>query len=480
MQIAKTQDMDSRQAGADSEHSESSQRPGPLWLAKLFVVSVVLPFLFQFGPILFSVYRLMLLGAVIPCLVMLLTGRAGKIRTADVGLFLMCLWAFISFSVLHGFAVGLETGGIFFVETMGAYLVARCCIRDADSFYKIVRLLFLIILAMLPFAIQETLTGRNLILELANKVYYAGPDVPKDPRWGLDRVQGIFPHPILFGVFCGSTPALVFYVLGYGRSAFSRLGKTALMVFAAMLSLSSGPLTALIAQISLISWDQALSMVRSRWKILSGSVLAMVTTIEIAANRSTPELFITYFAFDPWTAMNRIRIWRYGTLTVETYPLFGVGLGDWIRPEWMSSSMDMYWLVPAVTNGLPAALFLQLAFFALFLPIAFKPGLSERAAQYRTGYLICMMGFYLGGWTVHYWKAVYVTFIFLLGSGAWLLDAGGQRDQRDQQDPEAAGGPHAGNPRKLVLRRENLKPGYTRNRAVGRRNREDARPKSRT
>lgn len=469
------QNLDGGQTGFTLAHAGATQRPGPLWLAKLFVISVVLPYLFQLGPMLLSVHRLMLLGAIIPCLVMWLSGRAGKILIADIALLLMCLWSFISYTVHHGISVGIETGGIYFVESMGAYLIARCCIRDADGFYQIVRLLFLVILAMLPFAIHETLTGQNLLLEWANKIYYAGHDVPKEPRWGFDRVQGVFPHPILFGIFCGSTPALVFYVLGYGSSTFARLGKTALALLAALLSLSSGPLTALIAQIFLISWDQALSMVKSRWKILSGSVLAMVTTIEIVANRSTPELFITYFAFNTWTAMNRIRIWEYGSLTVKTYPLFGVGLGDWIRPEWMSASMDMFWLVPAVRNGLPTALFLQLAFFALFLAVAFKPGLSERAAQYRTGYLICMMGFYLGGWTVHYWKAVYVIFIFLLGSGAWLLDAGGQRDQQDQDDPD---GPHTGNPRKPVLRRANLTPGYTRNRGTIRRNRHDSQRKS--
>jgi hypothetical protein len=33
-----------------------------------------------------------------------------------------------------------------------------------------------------------------------------------------------------------------------------------------------------------------------------------------------------------------------------------------------------------------------------------------------------MVGLFLAGWTVHYWKSIYVMFIFLLGSGAWILD----------------------------------------------------------
>ena len=33
-----------------------------------------------------------------------------------------------------------------------------------------------------------------------------------------------------------------------------------------------------------------------------------------------------------------------------------------------------------------------------------------------------MTGFFLVGWTVHFWMATYVLFMFLLGSGMWLLE----------------------------------------------------------
>lgn len=425
----------------------------------LFMISLVLPFFLHIGPLLMSVNRLVLAAMVVPCSVIWMRGRAGPVRTADIALLLMCAWILISFLVVEGPGVAIEASGIRFIETIGAFLLARCFIRDASSFRAIVLVLFRIIAIMLPFALYETLTGHNVLLEFANRFWPAGGDVWKEPRWGLDRVQGVFQHPILFGVFCGSATALVYYVLGYKASGITRSFKTALVAGGVLLSFSSGPLTALIVQLSLIGWDRLLSSVRRRWAILTGGVLSMVVALELAANRSTPELFISYFAFDKWTASNRLRIWDYGSLSVANHPFFGIGRNEWERPYWMSSSMDMFWLVSAVRNGLPAALLLQLAFFSLFLSVAFKSGLTDRVARYRTGYLICMLGLYLGGWTVDYWKTIYVLFIFLLGSGAWILDAGGEPDEVAEED--RTGSDHRARP--LHNRpRQALEPTYTR------------------
>ncbi len=408
---------------AESKLAEDSDRRKLPIPAALLLLSLVFPFLVQVGPLLMSVNRLVLLVMVIPCFFMWLSGRAGPIRTADIALMLMWLWITISFLVNHDLMMTIEASGIRFIETLGAYLLARCYIRDAESFHAMVSLLFMIIVAMLPFAIYESLTGHNILLDVANSIWFSGHDAVKQPRWGLDRVEGVLVHPILFGVFCGVAISLVYYVLGYGASFFKRVFKTSLVGLTALFSLSAGPLLAILAQVLLIGWDQALSKIKARWKILTGAVLSFVVALEIAANRSTPELFIHYFAFNRHSAYNRIRIWHYGTESVAEHPLFGIGRHEWERAFWMSSSMDMFWLVPAVRSGLPAALLFQLAFFSIFLTIAFKKGLDERTSSYRTGFLICMVGFYLAGWTVDYWKQIYVLFMFLLGSGVWMLDA---------------------------------------------------------
>ena len=43
--------------------------------------------------------------------------------------------------------------------------------------------------------------------------------------------------------------------------------------------------------------------------------------------------------------------------------------------------------------------------------------------EYRTGFLITMAAFFLVGCTVHFWDVAWVFFLFLMGSGVWILDA---------------------------------------------------------
>ncbi|MEL6208860.1 MAG: hypothetical protein AAFR44_01485, partial [Pseudomonadota bacterium] len=114
------------------------------------------------------------------------------------------------------------------------------------------------------------------------------------------------------------------------------------------------------------------------------------------------------------------------TKSVGNHPWFGVGRGEWERPSWMVASIDMFWLLPAIRYGLPAAIFLHIAFLAMVLTIAFKKITDPRINAYRTGFLICLMGFYLAGWTVHYWKSIYLLFMFFLGAGSWMLAAQSQ------------------------------------------------------
>ena len=93
-------------------------------------------------------YRLALLVAFFPVLFYWLGGRAGRIRLADICVVGICLWSSLSFSVVHGFGAMYETIGIFWVETLGAYLLGRCYIRTPETFHAIVRLLFRLSLVM--------------------------------------------------------------------------------------------------------------------------------------------------------------------------------------------------------------------------------------------------------------------------------------------------------------------------------------------
>ena len=401
--------------------SQRAERKGVHWPVALFLIALVIPWVFYIGSLRLSVYRLVLLLTFLPCLIQWIAGKAGRIRIADIALLLYLFWVTLSFVVIHGWESSFQSAGIIILETMGPYLLARCYVRDAEDFYNVVRLLFRIVVALIPFAIIEFVSGVNVSRELFAIVLPTLTDA-MPTRLGLTRVQSMFDHPILFGVFTGSIFALVHLVLGYRRDTVQRFSMTAIVGATSMLSVSSGPLTALVTQGFLLFWNALLSAFRFRWILLIALVTFTSLAIELVANRSLLDIVVTHFLFDPGSYWFRKVIWTYGTASALNHPLFGTGLGDWERPPWMSPSIDNFWLLQAVHNGLPAAFLILLAFGSIFLAVGLKKGLDDKLDNYRTGFLIAMTGFFQVGWTVAFWDAAYVLFVFLMGSGVWILD----------------------------------------------------------
>ena len=88
----------------------------------------------------------------------------------------------------------------------------------------------------------------------------------------------------------------------------------------------------------------------------------------------------------------------------------------------MPPSIDDLCLLLAVKYGLAAPSFLLLALLSIFLQLGFKKGLDHRLDAYRTAFLITLTAFFIVAWTVSFWDAAYVLFLFLMGSGVWMLD----------------------------------------------------------
>lgn len=408
-------------------------------MAALFVLSLIVPLSMNIGSVRLSFYRIILLILFIPGLYLLLSGRAGRIRLADISVMLICLWSGIALVAVHGFAPMVETIGILIVETLGAYLVGRCFIRTPETFHSMVRLFFIIGMVLFPFAIYETVTGQNMVLrffDIFGRVYN---NIYMDKRLGFDRVQGPFEHPILWGVFFGNLIGLVYYVLGYGRSIFGRLSRAGLIAASGALALSSGPLSALVAQIFFITWNKVLGAIKSRWYILFALAVLGYVMIDVLSNRKPFQVFVSYMAFNASTGYNRLLIWEWGTKSIMANPLFGIGFNDWVRHSWMSSSVDMFWILPAMRHGLLVGILYVGMFLWTFLSIARLKITDQRLIWYRYGYLATMFGLFMSGWTVHFWNASFVFFMFLFGSGIWMLDykvADEEPDTDPEEEPE--------------------------------------------
>ena len=320
--------------------------------------------------------------------------------------------------------MAMQPAGMLFIETMGAYLLARCYIRDASDFERMLQFVGRLLLILSPFAVYEWVTGSKPILSAFSSVFPTLEVTLMQPRWGFFRVQGPFSHSIEFGLFCSSIIAISHLALCRERSGFSRWLWTGSIAGMTFLSMSSAPIGAMVLQTALLAWNFLLRQHKNRWKILWALLIAGYLIIEFGSNQTPFQFYISHFTFEQQTGWYRIWIWEYGSASVVNHPLFGIGLSDWARPSFMfSASVDNFWLLTTMRHGIPAIIFMASASLLITLAVARRKGLDERLENYRLAYLVCICVFLFVGCTIHFTGAIYVWFLFLLGSGAWLLDA---------------------------------------------------------
>src|SRR3954447_5910748 len=75
--------------------SRRATRKGVHWPVALFLIALVVPWLFYFGELRMSLYRIVLLLMILPCLSMWMAGKAGRKRVADIVLLLYAFWAML-------------------------------------------------------------------------------------------------------------------------------------------------------------------------------------------------------------------------------------------------------------------------------------------------------------------------------------------------------------------------------------------------
>ena len=391
----------------------------------LFLVSLLIPMIVYLGPFRLLPHRIFLLIAFVPLLMRLLDGRAGRMILPDYLMAGATVWAAMAIIVSQPGPAAIEPIGIHFVEFFGAYLMGRVAIRSADEFQRFARIFFGLILALTPFAAIEAVTHRPILLKLIPLSY--GDVAAGGPRWGLRRAQTVFAHPILYGTFVSSGLGLCWYTLRPAAGLAKRVGTAATVFAATFFSLSSGAIVSFVVQSACIGWDILFKNIfRSHWKIFLWFVVILYVSVDMASNRTPFHLLVNYATFSSTTAYYRIVIWRWGIDNVWSNPLFGLGLkiSDWDRASWMGGSIDNFWLMIAMQYGAPAFLMLAGAIFFIIYRMAKMTLVSPVARACRTGYMVSLVGMIVAGGTVHYWQTMLAFFMFLVGSGVWMISGG--------------------------------------------------------
>jgi hypothetical protein len=321
-----------------------------------FLAAMLIPVIFRIGPLAFTGSRFFLTVTILPAIAVVVARQ--RLQLADYMLLGYVVWATLCFIVNHELGTAIQSAGSNFVEVAGAYFLGRMTMQYPSSYIFISKCLLLVVIFLLPFALFESITGNAIIIDIVGKFLPTYPDISMEQRLGLQRVQSVFEHPILFGVFCAGiySPAVLVVARNSGRLKQIMFGF--LVVFATFLSLATGAFLNVIWQILIVMWNKIFRNFKRRWLLLFGLAVLAYLIVDLASNRNPVQVFISYFTFQLNSSYNRVLIWNYGTAEVYRHPVFGIGLNDWVRAPWMGSSFDNFWLLRAMRYGLPGFAFL--------------------------------------------------------------------------------------------------------------------------
>lgn len=397
-----------------------------VWLAFLLV-----PGYLEISGLRVDAYRFLIIFMLAPLTVYSLNAARLKINFIDLLIIFYSFWSLVALLANHG-TPRLPYAAMISVEIVSGYFAGRVLVQSLVDFRAFLSVGTWILALLLPFAVFELLTERMLLSEFVG-LFINSTEKSFLTRLGMSRVQVVFPHAILFGLFCSLFFANLYFLRGStGRRFFGPL----LAGLMAAMSLSSAPLLSIGVQGVLVIWDW---IFRGRWKLLIILSAICYVLVDLASNRTPLIILIETLTFNPLTGWTRIHIWNHGIASALSHPVFGIGLNDWARPHWLTSSVDNFWLFTAMRYGFPAVIALAAAVALLAYRIIRAPLVSKDYGVTRKGYLISLFGLVFTLATVHVWGASFVFIMFYIGAGVFLAElrevAAAESDLADAPSP---------------------------------------------
>lgn len=394
----------------------TAEIPGPSIIPRLFMLALIPPSYFFLGDLRLSPMRILLLATFLPLLFRLLSGAAGRLRAMDVLMMLFMAWIVVTLVYNHGLA-RFPYAMITMVELFGGYLIGRVLIRSEADFRRLFRYALWVMVFLFPFVVVELVTNKNLLQEISREFFpTAFKGDSSRGRLGLNRVMAGFEHPILYGLFCSVTLTMLVVMARDGLRRLIIVGFVGFMTFA---SLSSAPLLAFAIQLGLLLWGRVTG---NRWPVLIGLLVTVYVTVDLLSNRTPVTILINYITFDANTAWTRILIWDFGSAEMWRHPVFGIGLNDWIRPQWLTGSVDNFWLLIGMRHGVLGLALLIASIVSGLWALLHADGLSDDERRLRSCYVITLVALCFTLTTVHIWGGTSSLVMLLLGAANWFRD----------------------------------------------------------
>ena len=330
------------------------------------------------------------------------------------------IWFITSLIYTSSYETGLTSGTSYAIDYGLAYLLGRASIRSPEDLRQLFRYFLPGIIGLVMLLAAESLSHKMLLRpHLATLLGAPDPYIYYDIRFGLLRAMGPFPHPILGGVFLAGMLPMAWYLSHTVRIRL--IGCAAAL--GAIFTVSSTAIIGLVVGSGLIAMDIIQRKLKLPLFPLAALYLGlMLVTISLGSENGLINFAIRNLSFETGSGYYRQWIWQYGGAEALANPLFGIGMRDWARPEFMSSeTVDTYWLMITMLSGFPALAATSLAMLGAIIAILrtqrFRHPADADAAKAIVLFLIIAA---VSAFTVHFWEAINSWIALIIGCGVSL------------------------------------------------------------
>lgn len=397
-------------AGRRTE-AENGRIPVAILLFLILAIMVPIEFSFYLGPLFMTASRTYLI-----ILTFLILPRLGelKLRLFDWFFIGHVAWTCVAFLLIYPVGQSIEMAGSYGLEFLVVYLATRIFFIHIYQIRAVIWLIFILVCVSGAIALPEALTGFRYAHEIGEAItgikYHFRPEI----RMGIYRATSFFEHPILYGVFCASSLGLVWFV----SKPFQRIYRAPIIALATWLSASSAPLLTLLVMSGLLVLEYLSRNLKRRDKFLAWGIGALVIILETFTGRGVVGI-ITMMTLSPNTAHIRRAQWVFGIDDVMRSPWFGFKPELYTRPEWLTVSIDNWWLLIMMRSGIPSLILLACSILFLWIAIARREG-PHLFTTLRTAWGMTMIALILSAATVTFFGKLQPLFAFYMGMGAAL------------------------------------------------------------
>jgi hypothetical protein len=401
----------------------------PSLLIVLFIISIFIPVEFHVmaGSLRLEPYRIVLFITLLYSIINI-RRVLEQADLVDILLLILLGLSFASFIYNHSMQKALESTGIYAIETLGAFYLARLWIISPKRFYQVNSSFVVILVLLFGFGVYESFAQHRILHEWATAItghdsldyrlnthYYV--------RFGILRATNVFAHPILYG-----TIAALFFPFMVMLMRFSfrkRYLLSNIILFSSMvLTLSSAPLLSLVFQamsaVLVRFWNGA----QRFWLAFGFVAIAAAMFLQMFSNRGFLGILVSYLTFNPVTGYYRMLQWEYSMNDISNNLLFGIAHHDWHRPAWLSESIDSFWLLLVLQHGIIAGAIL---FFAAFYSVFYflnRLHLHHIYSRWMvSSWILAFTAMILIGFTVDFYGKLQPMFFFFLGAIGWARQA---------------------------------------------------------